>query len=98
MLVSTTELQNNFGKYLKLCESRSIVITKNGKKRALLLAIPPSANGYETAEPDYGYGSAARSPKPVTNREYPRLIEGSAERCEPIDGEVFLMSAPGVTH
>ncbi len=98
MLVSTTELQNNFGKYLKLCESRSIVITKNGKKRALLLAIPPSANGYETAESDYSYGSAAHAPNPVTYREYLRLIEESGERYELIDGEVFLMSAPGVTH
>ena len=31
MVVTTSEIQNNFGKYLKLSENEEIIITKNGK-------------------------------------------------------------------
>jgi hypothetical protein len=35
MYVTATELQNNLGKYLELCKRNNIIITQNGKKRAL---------------------------------------------------------------
>ena len=38
MLVSTTEIQNSFGKYLKLSQCEEIIITKNGKKVAKLIS------------------------------------------------------------
>ncbi|RKX80786.1 MAG: type II toxin-antitoxin system prevent-host-death family antitoxin, partial [Spirochaetes bacterium] len=40
MYVSATEVQNNFGKYLKLCKIENVIITRNGKKQALLLYFP----------------------------------------------------------
>ena len=39
MLVSSTEIQNNFGKYLDLAAGQEIVITKNGLPVARLLGM-----------------------------------------------------------
>ena len=39
MLVNSTEIQNNFGKYLDLAGSQEIVITKNGSPVARLLGM-----------------------------------------------------------
>jgi prevent-host-death family protein len=37
MIVNSTEVQNNFGKYLELAAQQEIVITKNGQVAARLL-------------------------------------------------------------
>jgi len=39
MIASSTEVQNNFGKYLELASSQEIVITKNGTAVARLIGI-----------------------------------------------------------
>ncbi|MBS4021245.1 MAG: type II toxin-antitoxin system Phd/YefM family antitoxin [Dethiobacter sp.] len=39
MKVSSTELQNNFGKYLMLATKEEIIITRNGMEIAVLSAI-----------------------------------------------------------
>jgi prevent-host-death family protein len=39
MIVNSTEIQNNFGKYLELASGEEIVITKNGAAFARLLGI-----------------------------------------------------------
>jgi len=39
MLVSSAEVQNNFGKYLELASEQEIVITKNGTAVARLISI-----------------------------------------------------------
>jgi len=39
MIVTTTELQNNFGKYLNLMQNEPIVFTKNGKIIGKLVPI-----------------------------------------------------------
>ena len=39
MLVNSTEIQNNFGKYLDLAAGQEIVITKNGMPVARLLGM-----------------------------------------------------------
>ena len=39
MIVSSTDVQNNFGKYLELASTREIVITKNGLPVARLLGM-----------------------------------------------------------
>ncbi|MDR3281153.1 MAG: type II toxin-antitoxin system Phd/YefM family antitoxin [Synergistaceae bacterium] len=39
MIVSSTEVQNNFGKYLELAAKQEIVITKNGRTIARLLGM-----------------------------------------------------------
>lgn len=42
MLVSTTDIQDNFGKYLNLAASEEIVITQNGLPVARLLGMQQS--------------------------------------------------------
>ena len=39
MIVTSTEVQNNFGKYLELASGQEIVITKNGTAVARLIGI-----------------------------------------------------------
>jgi len=39
MLITTTELKENIGKYLAFADSEDIVITKNGKQVAKLIGI-----------------------------------------------------------
>jgi prevent-host-death family protein len=39
MVVSSTEVQNNFGKYVDLAAAQEIVITKNGSPIARLLGM-----------------------------------------------------------
>lgn len=39
MIVTTTELQNNFGKYLNLMQNEPIIFTKNGKIIGKLVPI-----------------------------------------------------------
>jgi prevent-host-death family protein len=39
MIVNSTEVQNNFGKYLELAAQQEIVITKNGQTVARLLGV-----------------------------------------------------------
>ena len=39
MIVNSTDLQNNFGKYLNLASGQEIIITKNGTAVAKLIGI-----------------------------------------------------------
>ena len=39
MVVNSTEIQNNFGKYLEMAESQEIVITRNGQPIARLVGV-----------------------------------------------------------
>lgn len=39
MIVNSTEIQNNFGKYLELASGQEIIITKNGLPVARLLGV-----------------------------------------------------------
>ena len=98
MIVSATKFQNNFGKYLEASARENVIITKNGKKRALLLGYPRDHEGYETGEPDYGYSTSPRKENWVTYREFLKMTEESDKRYELIDGVVYLLASPGFTH
>ena len=39
MIVKSTDIQNNFGKYLEIASEREVVITKNGLPVARLLGM-----------------------------------------------------------
>ncbi|MCA1755184.1 MAG: type II toxin-antitoxin system Phd/YefM family antitoxin [Spirochaeta sp.] len=65
MLVPSTELQNNFGKYLELCRKQQVIITKNGKKRALLMYWPHDVQN----SPEDAHNSAAAEPVPAYSTE-----------------------------
>ena len=97
MIVSTTEIQNNFGKYLKLAQYEEVIITKNGKKAAKLTACSENE--------DDGCGTVCESSAryvpdgvKVTYEEYLKITEESDNRYEYIDGEIFLLSSPLYPH
>lgn len=98
MHVSSTTFQNNFGKYLDLCRKENIIITKNGKKRAVLIHYPRNHEGFEAGEPVADYGTSPRPEGWVSYREFLELTEKSEKQYELIDGTVYLMASPGFTH
>jgi Uma2 family endonuclease len=93
MRVSTTDLQNAFGKYLSLVEKEDIIITKNGRSVAKLVRFN---------EPDYYLvheeSLKYKSTKRISYEEYMALVESSDQRYELIDGEVFLLASPSFKH
>lgn len=94
--VSSTEVQNNFGKYLLLANEQDIIVTRNGqevarlsglnarKDRSSILSEKPLAEGYGLRKASY--------------EEFLELTKDSDERYELIDGEVFLQASPKTDH
>lgn len=96
MEVSSTEVQNNFGMYLKLAQFEDIVVTKNGKKAVVIKAFAAPEKSVSTiAEKAESY--AWQSEK-ISYEDYLKLIEVSENRYEYIDGEVYLLSSPSYDH
>lgn len=93
MRVSTTDLQNAFGKYLALVEKEDIIILKNGKSVAKLtkhtdhehFIVHEEAHGYKTY-------------RKISYQEYEELVESSDQRYELIGGEIYLLAAPSFKH
>ena len=98
MYVSATEVQNNFGKYLKLCKIENVIITRNGKKQAMLLHFPRNSEGFEAGEPFSDYGTSPRKEEYVSYRQFIEMTEKSDNRYELIDGVVYLLASPNFTH
>ncbi len=97
MIVTTTEVQNNFGKYLQLSLHEEIIITKNGIKIAKLL--PFNENGIE-GRWLISEGSMAYKPQgiKVSYEEYLQMTEASENSYEYIDGEIILNASPLYPH
>jgi len=94
MRVPSTELQNNFGRYLKFAEAgEEIVVTKNGRDAARLVKVEP---------PDSMDREHARACRPkrerVTYEEYLALVERSEQRYELIDGVLYNLPSPPYAH
>lgn len=100
MKVNSTELQNNFGKYLMLAAREDIIITRNGMEIAKLSAVrndvsergDASGTVMEKAE-KYSYGG-----RKATYEEFLELTQNTEERYEYIDGEIYLLSSPKTAH
>lgn len=52
MIVTSTEIKNNFGKYIRLAAKEDIIITKNGRKVGRLAAY--SDNSGDAGRERYG--------------------------------------------
>jgi len=99
MKVNSTELQNNFGKYLMLAAQEEIIITRNGTEIAKLTSLGNhlqdhggTINQVHENAPLYGYG------KKATYEEFLQLWQESDERYEYIDGEIYLLASPRTAH
>jgi len=95
MEVTSTEVQNNFGQYLKFSIYEDIIVTKNGKKVAVIRSYDRETKGdviFENAETynSGGYG--------MTYEEFIKFSEQSENRYEYIDGKVYLLSSPSFEH
>lgn len=97
MIVTTTEVQNNFGKHLKLALEEEIIITRNGKKIAKLVKYEGGKEIKETEVKEgavsYGYDGMK-----VSYEEFKKISEASDSRYEYIDGRIYLLASPVVNH
>lgn len=100
MIVNSTEVKNNFGKYLRLAIKEDVIITSNGRKIARLISYD------EKYEKDYNdlsvinEGSVAYEipPRRVTYEEFLEISENSEQRLEYIDGMIYVLSSPKTIH
>jgi len=97
MVVTATELKQNLGKYMDCVEQqKDVVITKNGKKTARLTPYITDLEQYFLVREkavDYQYGG-----KKVSYEEFMEIYEKSTLRMEFINGEIYLLSSPGIGH
>lgn len=91
MNISTTKLQNSFGKYLQLAlDDVEIIITKNKQAVARLEKISESYIKEEAAKYD--------SDQLISYNAFTAMTEESEARYELIDGEIYLLASPSFEH
>lgn len=108
MLITSTDVKNNFGKYVRLAAKEDVIITKNGKKVAKLVAYNKCN---ESDDDNYGDDGSSGScmvkenasaynfdRQKVTYEEFLEITANSDERYEYIDGEIYLLASPKTTH
>lgn len=95
MIITTTDIQNNFGKFLKLSVYEDVIITKNGKKAARLSAFKEDEDEWTFRESSPEY---AASHVKVSYEEFLRITEESEHRYELIDGDVYFLASPFYPH
>lgn len=94
MKVPSTEVQNNFGKYMKIAaELEDVVITRKGREIAKLV---PCEDRSIIAEEAVNY--IVSSNRKMTYSEFIEMTEKSELRYELIDGEVFCLASPSYNH
>lgn len=97
VVISATELKQNFGKYMDHVEQQNeVVITRNGKKTARLTPYITDWEQYLLAKEralDYQYGG-----KKVSYEEFMEICEKSTLRMEFINGEIILLTSPSISH
>ncbi len=94
MKVSSTEVQNNFGKYLKIAaELEDVIVTRNGYEIAKIVPCEERSAIAEEAA-NYIYNDRWK----ISYEEFIKLVGNSDLRYEYIDGEVYLLSSPVYNH
>lgn len=101
MIVNSTEVQNNFGKYLVLAAKEDIIITRNGMVMAKLTSMDDAfagvAGGTGTAGERltaYGWYGGRKA----TYEEFLELSRDTEDRYEYIDGEIYDLASPKTEH
>lgn len=93
MRVSSTKVQNNFGKYLKYVEAgEEVIVTKSGKDAAKIL---PGHDADSVKEEQSEYQSSGSW---VSYEEFLELTEESEQRFELIDGVIYNLASPSYKH
>lgn len=99
MKVTSTEIKNNLGKYIRLAAKEDILITKNGKTVCRLTACQEDGNadsqGFLTRENASSY---ILDREKIKFEEFLEISRNSNERYEFIDGEIYLLASPTTAH
>lgn len=94
MKVPSTEVQNNFGKYIKIAsELEDIIVTRKGYEVAKIVPIVHRSVIAEEAA-NYIYNDRLK----LSYEEFLKMVENSELRYEYIDGEVYLLASPAYNH
>jgi prevent-host-death family protein len=94
MKVSSTEVQNNFGKYLKIAaELEDVIVTRNGREVAKIVPCEQRSVVAEEAA-NYIFNDRWK----LSYEEFLKMVENSDLRYEYIDGEVYLLASPVYNH
>jgi prevent-host-death family protein len=95
MEITSTEAQNNFGRYMKFAMYEDIVVTKNGRK---VLVIGRYDKNRETDAVNEKTQVYQADPTEISYEEFLMLSKDSSERYEYIDGHVYLLVSPAFDH
>lgn len=96
MEITSTEAQNNFGRYIKLARFEDIIVTKSGKKVVVIKPYEEKVgDGSNIAEKAEVYGMEDMK---ISYEDFLKLSEESEKRYEYIDGEVYLLASPSYNH
>lgn len=100
MIVSSTEVQNNFGKYLMLAAKEEIIITRNGIVCAKLQSMEGDSKPIlqESMVQESAKSYHLKRGK-ATYEEFLELTsDDEVNRYEFIDGKIYLLTSPTITH
>jgi len=98
MIVSASDLRNNFSEYLsKVTENNEeVIITKNNVRVARLVPYVSDIERYFTVKENainYDYER-----KTISFDEFMEIYEKSNTRMEFINGEIYVLSSPSIFH
>ncbi len=96
MEVTSTEIQNNFGTYLKLAQVEDVFVTRNGKRIAVL-KFWNEMNGelLNAAENGAKYQDNRML---ISAEEFSKLTANSDNRYELIGGQIYQLASPSYEH
>jgi len=100
MRITSTDAQNNFGKYLRIASDlEEVVITKNGKDIVKLITCnEPLAGGPAERVSEEAVNYLYNHQNRMSYADFIEMTEKSDLRYELIDGEVYLLSSPAYGH
>lgn len=93
--VPSTQVQNNFGKYLKFAEANEeIIVTRKGRDIAKIVpCVGPDTDRIMEGAAEYKTSGGW-----VTYEQYLELVENSEQRFELIDGVIYHLASPSYKH
>ena len=94
MEVNSTDLKNNLGKYLRLCNREDIIITSNGRKVARLSSFDDLGTGGDVLREKVARHEANNK----SYEEFLELTKSSDDRYEYIDGQIYYLVSPKTVH
>ncbi|MHB1253727.1 MAG: type II toxin-antitoxin system prevent-host-death family antitoxin [Candidatus Humimicrobiaceae bacterium] len=102
MIINSTDLKNNLGKYLRECTKGEIIISNYGRTIAKLCPFKEDSNNIVRLDGAFLISDEAAAfnykPKKISYEEFLKLTENNEDRYEYIDGELYQMISPKTPH